>query len=194
MKKSSFLLFAVFAIIFVSCSKDKTNTDPSAIEGTYTLKFLSAKTNSTITDGDGGKAVTTSQYTTINNSGTIVIDASKFNGTGLTYEIKATATTSYYQDNQFIDSSSMPFNATIPSTNSTAPYKLIGADSIYFENGSFASEIGTGQNGGNGGRYTFTGKTLTIMQNASKDSMFRISGETFRMVETIQATMVMEKN
>lgn len=194
MKKNPFFLLVFIAIIFASCGKDKSNTDLSGIQGTYKLKFLSAKTSSTVTDGDRGKAVTVSQYTTINNSGTIVIDASKFNGTGLTYEIKATATTSYYEDNQFIDSSSTPFNSIIPPTNSSAPYKLIGADSIYFENGSFASDIGTGQNGGNGGKYTFSGKTLSIMQHATKDTMIRFSGETFRQVDVAQATFVMEKN
>lgn len=193
MKRNLVFLLAFIAIIFASCSKDKTNTDPTAIRGTYKLKFLSAKVSSTVT-GSGEKAVTLSEYTTINNGGTIVIDGSTFKGTDLTYEIKTTATTSYYQGNRFIDSISVPVNAVIPPITSTASYKLIGADSIYFENGSFVSDIGTGQNGGNGGKYTFTGKTLTIMQHATKDTVIRISGEIFRQVDGAHATFVLEKN
>jgi len=196
MKRNLLLLLSSILIIPVSCNKDQTNPGSNAIQGTYKLKSISAKTNSTITGTDGEKEITVSDYTTINNAGTIVIDGSKFLATGLSYEVNSTTTASFYQDNQFIDSFSMPFNVIIPSTNSTAPYKLVGTDSIYFQNGSLTSGIagnGSSQSGANGGRYTLSGNLLTIKQNASKDSTFQDSGVTFHMVETALATVVMEK-
>jgi hypothetical protein len=84
----------------------------------------------------------------------------------------------------------------IPATNSTVHYKLIGSDSIYFQNGSMTSGIagnGTIQSGGNGGRYTLSGNLLTLKQNSSKDSTFQLSGVTFHMVESALATVVLEK-
>jgi hypothetical protein len=196
MKRNLFLMLSFILVILASCGKDKTNPESNAIQGTYKLKSLSAKTNSTITGTDGEKEITTSDYISINNAGTILIDASNFTATGLSYEINTTSTTSFYQDNEFVDSFSMPFNVIIPATNSGAPYKLIGADSIYFQNGSMTSGIagnGSIQTGGNGGKYTLSGNLLTIKQNASKDSSFQDSGVTFHMVETVLATIVMEK-
>lgn len=193
MKRISFLLIALFTIVLAACNKEKSATNSTEIVGTYTLKFISAKTKSTVTGGRD-KAVTVSEYTTINNSGVIVIDATNFKGTGLTYEVKTTATTSYYEDNNFIYSSPTPVSAMVPPTNSSAPYKLIGTDSIFFKNGSFVSEIRSGQNGGNGGKYTLSGKTLIIQQHAIRDTVIRFSGETFREVDDVQATFVMEKN
>lgn len=193
MKRIFFLLLALFAIVFAACNKEKSTTDSTAIEGTYTLKFISAKTNSTVSGG-GETAVTVSDYTTINNGGIIVIDATNFKGTGLTYEIKSTATTDYYEGSSLINSTTSPLSAIIPATNSSAPYKLIGTDSIFFKNGSFTSQIESGQNGGNGGKYTLSGKTLTIQQHATRDTVIRFSGEAFRQVDDVRATFVMEKN
>lgn len=188
MKRNLLLMLSSIVMILASCSKDHTNPDAD-IKGTYKLKFLSAKTNSTLTGTDGEKLVTVSDYTTINNSGTIVIDASLFSATGFSYEVNSTARYSFYQDNQFVDSFSAPFNVKIPSSNATSSYKLIGADSIYFQNGGLSSGI----SGANGGKYTLNGNLLTITQNASRDSTFQDSGVTFHMVETILASVVMEK-
>lgn len=196
MKRNLFLMLSAIVIIFAACSKDHTNPDTNGIEGTYKLKSISAKTNSTITGTDGEKEITVSDYTGSNTAGTIVVDGSKFSATGLSYEVNSTATAYFYQDNEFIDSFSMPFNVKIPASNSAAPYKLVGADSIYFSQGSFASSLtadGTIETAGSGGKYTMSGNLLTIKQNASKDSTFMDSGVTFHMVETVLATIVMEK-
>lgn len=193
MKRIFFVLIAMYATVFTACNKEKSTTDSTAIEGTYALKFITAKTSSTVSGGRD-KAVTVSDYTTINNSGVIVIDASNIKGTGLTYEVKTIATTSYYEDNIFLYSGPTPVSAIVPPTNSSAPYKLIGTDSIYFKNGSFVSDIGSGTNGGNGGKYTVSGKTLTFYHHATRDTIIRFSGETFRQVDDVHATIVMEKN
>jgi hypothetical protein len=196
MKRNILLMLSAILIILSSCKKDDTKAEATGIQGTYKLKSVSAQTNSTVTGTDGEKEVTVADYTSINNAGTVVIGQTNFTATGLSYEVNSTARASFYQDNQFVDSFSMPFNVVIPATNSTAPYKLIGTDSIYFQNGSLTSAItadGSVQAGGNGGRYTLSGNLLTLKQNASKDSSFQDSGVTFHLVETVLATIVLEK-
>ena len=74
-----------------------------------------------------------------------------------------------------------------------ATYKLVGADSIYFPQGSLASGMGATQSGPSGGRYTLNGNLLTINQAGSKDSTFQDSGETYHMTESVVASIVMEK-
>jgi hypothetical protein len=173
-------------IILASCNKDPTTPD---IRGTFKLKFLSVKTNSIVTDNGGGKLFKVFDYTTINNAGTIVIDGSNFSVTGFGYEINSILRASLYQDNQLVDSFSAPYNMIIPSTNSATPYKLIDADSIYFQNGSLTTGISKAK----GGRYTMNGNLFTIKQNALIDTSYQDSGLTFHWVETILASVVMEK-
>lgn len=192
------LLFSLLTTIVIlsSCKKDSSGTNTSAIQGTYKLKYLTSKTNSTAIGTDGEKIVTTSDYTTINNQGTLIFDNSKLTATGLTYAVDAKAFYYLYQDNQLVDSSSFPFTFTLPASNAVAAYKLIGADSIYFPQGSLTTGVGgmgSSQSGASGGRYTLTGNLLTITQNGSRDSTFEDSGITFRMNESAISSIVMEK-
>lgn len=78
MKRNLLLTLATFVIILSSCNKDHTNPDAASIAGTYKLKSISAKTNSTITGTDGEKEITVSEYTTTNNTGTIAVDGARF--------------------------------------------------------------------------------------------------------------------
>ena len=195
--KKHFALCVLTAIVtLISCKKESNTDDNPTIEGTYKLKYLTSKTNSTIIGDDGEKAITTSDYTTIDNQGTIVFDNSNLSATGLSYTVDTIANVYLYQDNQLINSSSYPFNFTLPASNSVASYKLIGADSIYFPGGSLTAGVGgTGsiQAGPSGGRYTLAGNLLTLTQNVSKDSTFIESGVTFHMNESAVSSVVMEK-
>ena len=196
MKKHFALSLLTVIVILISCKKESNTDNNAAIEGTYKLKYLTAKTNSTITGDDGEKAVTISDYTTIDNQGTIVFDNSNLSATGLSYTVDTIANVYLYQDNQLINSSSYPFQFTLPASNSVASYKLIGADSIYFPGGSLTAGVGGNgsiQAGPSGGRYSLNGKLLTLTQNASKDSTFIESGVTFHMSESAVSSVVMEK-
>ncbi|MEO7394427.1 MAG: hypothetical protein ABIU11_05745 [Chitinophagaceae bacterium] len=193
MKKHLILSLLTAIIILASCQKEN-DTTPTAIEGAYKIKSLSAKTNVIVTGSEGEKIVTTSDYTTINNQGTLVFDQSNLTYTGLTYSIDTEAKYYIYLDNDLVDSASFPLQATLPSTNGVAPYKLIGADSIYFPQGSVASGgMGNTQTLASGGRYTLNGNLLTITQHVSKDSTFQDSGETFNLAESGVSTIVIEK-
>jgi len=193
MNKSILLVLCAVIFIIASCKKDKTTTN-SAIQGNYKFKSAHIISNSTITGNDGEKAITVSDYTTINNAGTIVIDGSNINSTGLTYEVDATANGYIYQDDQLIDSFSSPFNYVLPAANSSSSYKLISADSIYFPHGSIATVgIGSMPTGGTGGKYSMSGNLLIITQRAMRDSTFTNSGVAFHSIETAEASVLLEK-
>jgi hypothetical protein len=195
MKKHLILSLAAVVMLY-SCKKDKTSNNAAGIEGTYKFMYITSKTNSTITGSDGEKAVTTSDYATIDNQGTIVFDNSTLTATGLAYTVNTDARYSLFQDNVLIDSSSFPFTFTLPASSSAASYKLIGADSIYFPQGSVTSGVGGGgtmQSGASGGRYSVAGKLLTLKQNAFRDSSFVDTGVTFQVVESAESTIVFQK-
>ena len=195
MKKHLILGLLSLIVMLDSCKKDK-NSDTAGVQGTYKLKYLTSKTNAVATGTTGDKSVTTSDYTTINNQGTLVFDNSNLTATGLTYTVDTDAKYSLFQDNQLIDSSSFPFTFTLPASTSMAAYLLIGADSIYFPQGSLTSGVGgTGsmQSGASGGRYSVTGNLLTLTQIFSKDSTFSDSGETIHLTESAVSSVVMEK-
>ena len=196
MKKHLILSLLVAITMLYSCKKDKTSNTAAGIEGTYKFISLSSKTNSTITDSEGGKTVTTSDYTTTDNQGTVVFDNATLSSNGLAYTVNTNAKYSIFQDNMLVDSSSAPFTFTLPPSSSVANYKLVGADSIYFPQGSVTSGVGTGgttQPGASGGRYSVTGNLLTLKQNASRDSSFVDTGITYHVVESAQATVVLQK-
>ena len=192
MKRNIFLSSLAIIIMLASCKKDDTKIT-TAIEGTYKLKYLTASTNSTVKGTDGEKTVTTSHYTTLNNQGTLVFDKSNLTYTGLTYSIDTEAKYYLYQDNDLLDSSSAPFAATLPPSSGRGTYILVGADSIYFPNGSATIGTGSAESIASGGRYSFNGNLLTITQHVSRDSTFEDSGVTFTMNDSGATTTVLEK-
>lgn len=193
MKRNSYLCLLVIITVIASCKKDDAKTSSSSIEGTYSFKGLTAKTNSTITGDDGEKVVTVTNYSTTNNMGTVVFDNSKVTNTGLSYSVNSIATGYFYEDNVLIDSTSYPFTVSIPATNSVSSYQLIGADSIYFPNGSISSGLAGGESIPSGGRYTIAGNLLTISMRVAKDSAFTDSGIEFQMVESAITSIELEK-
>jgi hypothetical protein len=194
MKKFLQLTLLSITVLIYSCKKDDANADTASIQGTYKLTYLTAKTNSTITDDDGGKAVSNADYTTIDNHGTIVFDASKLTTTGISYSVNSVSSNYFYQDDELIDSISFPLVVTIPPISSAGTYKLIGADSIYISAGLVpAAGSGGAITEGSGGRYKLDGKVLTITQHFLKDSVFTESGISYHQRESAVSSIVMEK-
>ena len=186
---------AIIAML-ASCKKDKTDNNTSGIEGTYKFKYLSAQTSSTVTGSYGDKVVTLSDYTTQNNVGNVVFDKTMLSATGLGYSVSSLATYYLYDGPDLIDSSSYPIVFNLPSSSSTASYTLVGADSIYFPQGSATSAAvsgGTTATVASGGRYSWNGNELTIKQNVSRDSTFMDSGETYQINESAVTKFVLEK-
>ncbi|HXS55554.1 MAG TPA: hypothetical protein VN726_05485 [Hanamia sp.] len=195
MKTNLLLMLSFLMILFASCSKDHKDATSSAIQGTYKLKYITVKDNSTLS-ALNQKSVNVVNYTTTNNGGTFVIDASNITTSGLTWEATDSVPTYTYYNNQLVDSTKSSFTIKYPATNSSTSYKLIGTDSIYLPQGGPASVIlsGTGLPAGSyGGRYNLSGNVLTIIQSASKDSTFQSNGLSYTLSATEIASVVMEK-
>ena len=187
-------LFALI-ILMTACKKDSP-ASATNIEGTYNFKLMSVKGSTSILGSSGDKAVTVSDFSSINNGGTVVFNNGTITAQAFTYTVDTTAMLYLYDGDDVIASSSYPFSYTIPASNSVGQYKIVGADSIYFPQGGLTVNIdGTGpyETVGNGGHFSFSGNLLTITENVTKDSTFEDSGETYHLVETATASILLEK-
>jgi hypothetical protein len=175
-----YLFLGCILFAMVSCQKEKSidsldGSDGFAEVGSWKLLSMRGITSHTVEYNDGVddvKTVTTSDYTTINNAGTIKFDGKTMTGTGLTYSVDAIAKTYFYTNGLLDDSLELPFAATIPPTNSTASYKKIGSDSIYVQSGAFTNvgSGGTTQASSGGYKLAFDGDkmTMTAVANQSR--------------------------
>ena len=102
MKKIFFALLVIFTtLFFVSCQKSTDSpSSPADIKGTWTFVSMSATTNTTAEatqSGESNKSVTTSSYTTENNTGTMTIDASTMTSNNISYTVNTTAKAYMYK-------------------------------------------------------------------------------------------------
>jgi len=178
--KTNLALLSLVTLLFVSCQKemslDTLNSPPAggpgggggstSLIGNWKFLELIANTESSVeaTDGtDTEKAITVSSYKTINNKGTMNFDATKVVSTGVGYDINDTAFTHLYVNGVLLDSIDFPFTFAVPPSSGQSNYKVIGTDSIYFEN-SFVSVPSTDPQAsqGGGGRFKIEGNILTL--------------------------------
>ncbi|MEO6893674.1 MAG: hypothetical protein ABI136_01500 [Ginsengibacter sp.] len=194
MKKNQILyLFAALAI-FASCKKEDAKPNATGINGTYKFNGMHAKTNSTVTSDDGEKIVSLAEWSSADNTGTIVFNDPVATNTNFSYSVNSTVTNNIYEDNKLINSMSKPFVVIIPNTNSVSSYQLIGADSIYFPKGGFVSIGGTtSSSNAGGGHYKLSGNTLTLDMSGSKDSTFSDSGIMYQTKQSVIASIVLIK-
>lgn len=148
--KKSILILSFFSVsaFFVSCKKDGSQPGGSAdIQGTWSFQSMDVTSSSTqeyTESGETTKTVTTSNYTTEDNTGTVVIDASKITSSDLSYTINTTAHASIYSNGTLISTSDFPFNFTAPASSGSSTYTSVSADSIHFDGGSlFMSGVAT---------------------------------------------------
>ena len=96
------------------------------------------------TANDAIKTVTTRNYTSENNAGNIRFNGSAMFFTKVAYTVNTITQVSYYTNGVFSVTQQMPFTGVLPANTSTAYYKKIGADSLYFAVGVVT---GLGMNG-----------------------------------------------
>ncbi len=137
--KNLFLHFLVIVIVFTSCKKE--NSNPSSIDIKGTWKFIEMEVKATsikeFSDESGKqKTISINDFTTVNNSGTVVFDGSKASLNDLTYTINTVTKAEVYMNDQLVQTVEMPLTAPVPATSSSSDYKLIGSDSIHFDNGT----------------------------------------------------------
>lgn len=140
-----FLLISCVVIFLASCQKEisiglgsqgnggGTGGNNTSIIGNWNFVGMVAHTNSTVSVTAGGdqlKTITTSDYITENNVGTVQITASQFITNGMAYSIDTTMNVKTYLNGVLFDDMDMPFVMSAPATSSTSPYTRINNDSL----------------------------------------------------------------
>ncbi|MBS1566384.1 MAG: hypothetical protein JST39_18520, partial [Bacteroidetes bacterium] len=160
----------------------------STITGNYKFVSTYAVTSSSVQYsflGSVYKTVTVSDYTSINNVGTVNITSNTLASNGIGYSISDTAIAYSYVDGTLIDTIQSPFDVTIPPTSSTVTYKQISADSIYVpaQGGSMAA----------GYHITVNGNILTMTSSIVHDTAVNVSGVTASQHSTAKSVTTLQK-
>ncbi len=197
MKKTPFAFVVIFLTVSIySCSKDDSPTPASAASliGSYKFVSLSAKTNTTFLYTESGvayKGVSLADYTSINNKGTVTLTSNQFTTNGMGYDIDDDFTYYGYENGVFTDSIVFPFQFSMPPTNSTTGYTLVGADSITFANGGIFSNSDIDQV--QGGKLVLNGNDLAITFRVGKDSSYVEEGTLINQKQSATGVMRFQK-
>lgn len=211
------ILIAIIAIVFYSCQKElleertnppidppidpPVNVDSSnlvdSMKGEWNFVQIDAVTESSsefsVADSDK-KTLAFMNYITKNNHGTVTIDDSVIHTIGITYTVSSTIKTYSYVDGVLNDSNENRVNMVFPETESIAPYKVVGPDSIYFTKGGFtdiaASRFRTKPSAA---KVILEGNTLSFKQNLFKDTTQNIDGIPYHIIQTGTAVIKLQK-
>jgi len=166
----STLLLAALTSTLVSCSKDDENNTATSLEGEYAMISLKADTYASSVSKMPGSdevdsSIVTSSYESTKTEGTVTIDPKNFVSKKLGYTVSGRATGLIYVDGELMGESNQPFDFTIPASDGSSPYKLVGTDSIYFSGGFISSPV-YGQEPvpsmASGVKYKWAGDTLIL--------------------------------
>ena len=141
------------------------------------------------------KTITYSNYSSVDSTGTVTFNAdSTCSSSDLSYNAFSAFNSYNYKNGLLVDSSSMPFNLMVDSSNSTGNYELIGNDSIAHTADFFPlSSNAVTQNLLTGGRYSISGNTLTITELYHKDTALVISGISNATTESGKFIITLQK-
>ena len=194
---TSTLTACILLIAMISCSKEESRTTAQGdITGTYKFVSLQAKTSSTAQTMSGSdiiKTVAISDYTTQNNTGTVIIDANKMISTNLAYSINSTVFGTLYENGVVTDTFSSPFQVTLPATSGASPYKKIGADSLYFASGSSLTGAAAAATLPGGAKIKFENGKLMLYGNFAQSTTTTNQGATVTTVATAAIVTTLQK-
>jgi hypothetical protein len=194
-KKITFYAAILLLLAGGACKKDSGSAN--ALSGEWKFVSMHVKAQSTAQYTDNGvvnKSITLSDYTTTDNAGVVSITSSTMSAKGLTYSVSTTSTATIYQDGLLVETDDVPFTFTLPATNSVSNYKLVGADSLYFPNGGFASGGGTvTQSAASGAKFTISGNTMTMISNGTQTKTESYAGEIITTTDQAVATTTLQK-
>jgi hypothetical protein len=203
----------VATLIFTSCQKglnyslsspqDTTSNNNNgrdtgnAITGTWNFLSMHVSMRTTARfhlDSAEDKTISKSNYTTQNNTGTLVIDDSVITVSNLSYTVNSTVRGYIYKNNVLTDSSKMPFSFSLPAVNTSGKYKLIGSDSIYFPEGSIMTISGTSSTAQpSGAKLKIIGDTLKITQTVRKDTTEAIGDTSYHVIKRTRAAILFKR-
>jgi hypothetical protein len=182
-------------ICFLACKKDNNNTASTALAGTWSFNGIHAKTSSSATDVEGGiqyTTVTTSEYTTTANAGTIRIAGNTMTGTGITYAANMNIFVTDYEGTNILDTFSTSMLYNVPPTNSTSTFEVIGADSIHYTSAGLPGSGGSGAPA-SGSKFSIEGDILTLTSNIVQDKVFDTLGVAITQHETATVVTTLKK-
>jgi hypothetical protein len=200
--KLPFLLCASLTLFLWACKKSSNLPAPTnTIAGTYTLVSLHVKVTGTDQASQGGvtaKTITYTDYTTIDNGGTITITPDSMYATDMTYTVDTSVMVYEYENGQLLDSLVYPFYFNLPPTSSASKYRLITNDSIYYYGGGLidpglSGGSGTTTTQGGGGRYVLSGNILTLTSHLSQSYTDNSQGFPISVVNKGIETVVLQK-
>jgi hypothetical protein len=210
---SKLLLLSSVIIFFTSCEKEvnfQTRNSPggtggtggtnntSNIVGDYDFVGMVAHTKSTVTVnamGQALKTITTSDYVTKSNTGTVKITSDQFISTALAYSIDTTMNVKTFIDNVLFDDSDLPFVGSAPPTSNTSPYVRNSADSITVTGaiGVSPDPSGNTPTGPVGVKLSWLGDTLLLKVNTSFTQSITQSGVTGILTGSVNGITKLKK-
>jgi hypothetical protein len=193
------MIFFTIAFAFIACKKDSNsnNAATAGLVGSWTFTGMHATTSATSLDsgiGFSSKVITTSDYQTTANGGVVAISGNTMTGTGITYAANIVAFTTNYEDDVLIDtlSTSIPF--TVPATNSSSTFEVIGKDSINYTGSNIFGSAGSGAPAATGSKFSVSGNILTLTSVVVKDTVSVVgTGETLTQHEAATVVATLQK-
>jgi len=197
--KITFLSAVLVLFVTVACKKSNSGSGGSTnpLTGTtWNFVDLSSNANLTATESGliSGKIVDITDFTTIDNSGTITFTADSMSGSGIGYTIDTTYTTYTYVGSTS-DTVTTPYTTTIAPTSSSTSYQLIGSDSIYFGAGTpFSVSLYAGDTIKiEGAHFSISGNTLTLTSTIDQAGNVTYEGITAPSVTQITSKIILSK-
>jgi hypothetical protein len=207
MNKTLTLLFATLSLFIISCQKEITLADPGTPNGSNptgtgggnsnlvgTWNFVNVRSvtfasNETTAAGVTDRTETTSDYTTINNSGTVVFTAQAMNNNNVAYAINSTSFNKLFTNGVLVDTFTAPLVASIPPTSSSTTYTTISADSIVVVGTSVGGQPATPY----GTKLRLSNDTLFLMQSLNEVGVQTVQGLTYNTVRKALVTTTLKK-
>jgi len=186
----------MMSVFFMSCKKESSQPSNGDIIGTW--NFASMEADGTVsqeyTDGFGTtKTINTYDFVTEDNKGTVTFDGSTITSSNLSYSVDYVVSAKTYQDGVLIGSATLPVNTSYPASSSTATYKMVGTDSIYFEGGSMFMGGVTTEIIPSGAKLAFEGNTLYMTQFVNQTKIQNIFGLPVTTATNLKVIVKLQK-
>lgn len=200
-----FPLFSILLLLISSCSKEKSidsnGTTPGAsadIRGDWRLISIAGSSNVKDSFDLGGTkyvGISLYSYASKTASGTYTITATDFIGKNITYTVDGKLVMDVYLDGQLLSHIDTITPATIPPTNSSAPYTKQGTDSLYFTSGGVIAVQGSPTSAvvPGGLKYKLEGNKLTLTMNQVTNETIIENGVSIVRKLNASANVVLQK-
>lgn len=192
-------LSVLCAIAATSCKKDSPDKWAGGDDFTGPWKFsgLTYKAKSTIDKTEFGRtfqSISTAEYTSTNNAGTIHIEADTIIVTGLAYDAAAVIAQNDYENGELKESTETHMSYYIPATDLVRYYHAVGEDSVHLPEGLF---VPVRNNRLDGLPSTCSvqsdGRTMTVKQEYDLSSHTTAEGQEVTLRDEVEISCVFQR-